>query len=107
MRRVEREARVVEKPFVPLMPHKQYNSREQPDKRMRKRSSGYKLLFRHRDGWRKDVRARKEIIRGSMTAFDPKPTYESNGSCILQAKDLVEGAGSVQAVTYRLNCLIC
>src|SRR6266498_3799447 len=26
MRRVERQARVVEKPFVPLMPHKQYNS---------------------------------------------------------------------------------
>src|SRR6266508_2684721 len=55
MRRVEREARVVEKPFVPLMPHKQYNSREQPDKRMRKRSRGCKLLFRHRDGWKKDV----------------------------------------------------
>ena len=28
MRRIEREARVVEKPFVTLMPHKQYNSSE-------------------------------------------------------------------------------
>ncbi len=56
MRRVERQARVVEKPFVPLMPHKQYNSREQSNKRMRKRSRGCKLLFRHRDGWKKDVR---------------------------------------------------
>jgi hypothetical protein len=46
---------VVEKPFVTLMPHKQYNSREQPDKRMRKRSRGCKLLFCHRDGWKKDV----------------------------------------------------
>jgi len=46
---------VVEKPFVPLMPHKQYNSTEQSDTRMRKRSRGCKLLFRHRDGWKKDV----------------------------------------------------
>jgi len=55
VRRVEREARVVEKPFVPLMPHKQYNSTEQSGKRVRKRSRACKLLFRRRDGWNKDV----------------------------------------------------
>jgi hypothetical protein len=44
------------------------------------------------------VSARSEIIRGSMTAIDPQPTYESHVSYILQVEDVVEGAGSVQAV---------
>ena len=50
---------VVEKLFVPLMPRKQYNSREQREKRIRKENERRELLLYHTGGWSEDVRCCK------------------------------------------------
>ena len=95
---------MVEKPFIPLVPHKQYNSREQSDKHMRKRSKGCKLLFRHRDGWKKDVRrflayttrlidtteylsalTASLYLRDSLIERRDEPTIEGTGKIIVVA----------------------